>query len=302
MAAARLVYPAPGATGVVQNPGLLVAIERASLHPAPPRRAPPDPPALGEGLLLRDDAGRIIAAGPLLTIETPRPIGATRAAADSRVEIATSPLELEPDTHYEVLSRAAVCAGDDGVRVACLQEEYVAIGDFTTGTELDRTPPVITSVEVAPSPGACLVALNVVASDDHAEPDALRFQSSGLAWLGPRLVVPAPEADDGESRVALSLVALDPSGNRGLTLVVDVDGCPRPDDLEDDYLSDAFEPVAPAPTPPVHRRSDSSCAFVAGPTGAASGAGLLALAVALVARRRASVTARTARSRARAPS
>lgn len=279
MAEGQLVYPPPGATGVVLNPGLLVVLERTSLASAPPRRAAPDPPALGEGLLLRDDAGAITTAGPLLTLETPRPLGAASAAADSRVEISTQPLELPAATHFEVLSRIAVCAGEDAVRVACLQERYVTIGDFTTGTERDRTAPVVASVTVGPSPGHCLTALHVEASDDHAAPGALRFESFELALLGPDLVFPAPTLDVDERRAHLSLVPIDPSNNRGPTLEVEVEGCPRSDVFDDE--SD----IAPAPSEPVALQKHGGCTFTAGSTRPATACAVLALAALLAARR-----------------
>lgn len=275
------MFPAPGATGVVLNPALVVVLERTSFERTPPRRAPPEPPALGEGLLLRDDAGRLIAVGPLVALETPRPIGATRALDDARVEIATNPVELARETHYEVLSRVAVCAGAGDARVACLQDEFVVIGDFTTGTELDRTPPAITSVEVKAGPGECLLALSVTAFDDRAPPDALRFQSFGLALLGPNLIVPAPEVSDREGVASLALTPIDPSNNRGLTFIVEVGGCLKPDvqseDGFDDYLGPETAPMQP------RRLGDRGCAFAGSPSADdGTGSGVLAALLALV--------------------
>lgn len=125
--------------------------------------------------------------------------------------ITTRPLRLAPQTHYEVLSRVVVRPVEEGIGALRLQDEYVEIGDFTTGIESDQEGPSIASVEVGPSPGECLVALTVVASDDHAAPAALRFGPSILGFLGPNLVLLAPAPVDGTGRARLSLVPTDPS-------------------------------------------------------------------------------------------
>ncbi|HTV21541.1 MAG TPA: hypothetical protein VMG12_22790 [Polyangiaceae bacterium] len=286
---ARLVYPAPGSTGVVRGSSLLVVVERASLQRTPPRRQPPEPPALGEALLLRDDAGGIIAVGPLVAFETPRPVWAERAPENARVEIASGSLELEPLTHYQVLSRTAVCPAEDGARVVCEREAFGVLGDFTTGNRFDTEPPLITSVEVGPSPGECLVALSVTAADDHAPPEALRYESSGLILLGPNPVLPAPEPDRSGLRGELALTAIDPSNNRGLTVVVEVDRCTKPDVQVEDSFADLGDDYGGPPTTPpdlnVHS-NDRGCAFAIGAPSAGTNASALALATLFMLRRR----------------
>jgi hypothetical protein len=275
---------------VVQNPGLLVRIERAVVDRSPariPSIVPPDPPALGEGLLLRDDAGTLISAGEMVTLETLRPYGVARPPADSQVEITTRPLALSALTHYEVLSRVAACGpADDDIRVACLQEEFVVLGDFTTGMELDREGPSIASVELGPSLGECLAALTVVASDDHAAPGALRFGMSTIGFLGPNPVLPTPAPTDATRRVMLSVVPIDPSNNRGAATLLEVEACGLlvPDDDINFSLPSAPETqTGPAPQAV---KGESGCAFTPGSSSASlgTGAGLFALAVMLVRR------------------
>ena len=65
--AGELVFPAPNATGIVLNPGIIVRIPGAVLDPA---RVPSDPPPLESGLLVRDDAGGLVAVSDLVALET----------------------------------------------------------------------------------------------------------------------------------------------------------------------------------------------------------------------------------------
>jgi hypothetical protein len=136
--AGTLVYPPAGATDVVLNTGLILRVEEVVLDPLSAGRLASGRSALGEGLLLRDDSGQLIATGEMVISPTVRPsIAPLLAAAD--VEISTAPLVLWPETHYRVLSRVAVCTGEEGAaRSVCLQNEFVEIADFTTGTESDR--------------------------------------------------------------------------------------------------------------------------------------------------------------------
>jgi hypothetical protein len=249
-----------------------------------PRLISPDAPGLGDGLLLRDDSGRLIAGGRMVAVETARPFGAPQALPNAHVEISTGPFELSPQTHYQVLSRVAVCPAEDGVRVVCLQDEFVEIGDFTTGTELDRQGPTITAVAEGPRPGQCLTALSVVASDDHATASSLRFAIDAVAYVGPNVVLPTPGVPLNEPRTTVSVVPLDPSNNRGQAFELEVESCYLP-------VTDRLQ-AAPAPPPPASRDAaspDSGC--VLAPRLAPSAIGgvslSLLLTVLLTARRRA---------------
>jgi hypothetical protein len=293
--AGALVYPPAGATGVVLNAGLILRLEQTILEPSIDAPVSPDPPALGEVLLLRDDSGRLIAAGKTATVETPRPYWAAQALANSQVEIATGPLTLSPQTHYQVLSRVAVCppdgGGEGGVRIACLQEEFVEISDFTTGTEVDRQGPMIASVDQGASPGSCLAELSVVASDDHVPPSALRFASDAVAFLGPNLVLPTPAPTNSGGRATLLVVPIDPSNNRGPGREVDVEACLRL--VGEDGFNDSQPPLA-SPTAPAlvaGTPGSSGCAVASGLATPASGLGVTLFALLTVlatARRRAS--------------
>jgi hypothetical protein len=251
LAAGTLVYPPAGATDVVLNPGLILRLAQTSLIPSTdPRLRSTDTPALGDGLLLRDDSGRLIAAGGMLAVETARPFGAPQPLPNVHVEISTEPFELSPQTHYQVLSRVAVCPAEDGARVVCLQDEFVEIGDFRTGSELDRQAPTITALAEGPSPGQCLTALSVVAADDHATTSELRFAIDAVAYLGPDVVLPTPGVPINEPRTTVSVVALDPSNNRGPAFEVDVESCYLP-------VTDTLQ-AAPASSPPVSRDAASA--------------------------------------------
>jgi hypothetical protein len=200
------------------------------------------------------------------------------ALANPRVEIATAPLALSPQTHYQVLSRVAVCPGEGGFRVACLQEEYVELGDFTTGTESDRQGPTIASVDQGASPGECLLALSVVASDDHAPLSALRFGIND-ALLGPDLVLLMPGS---AVPTTLPLVPIDPSNNRGPALQIDVDACTPL------VIYGGSDYGFPASALPVQRRpvaasqdggGGSGCAVVPGSASGAVGVGIALFSV-----------------------
>ncbi|MEO8183626.1 MAG: hypothetical protein ABI895_32745 [Deltaproteobacteria bacterium] len=260
---------------------------RASKGRSPPSINPlfssPDAPALGEGLLLRDDSGRLIAAVKMVALETARPFAAQQAPSNTHVEISTGPFELSPQTHYQLLSRVAVCSAQDGVRVACLQEEYVAIGDMTTGTEFDRQGPMIASVTNGTTAGQCLAALPVVASDDHATAGALRFAIDTLAYLGPDVVLPTPISLTDEGRTTVSVVPIDPSNNEGPAFEIDVEAC---------YLPPTDGPppgpIRRLPRPAEADSSASGCALAPRPAPSAMGVVALFLLLTLlpIARRR----------------
>jgi hypothetical protein len=242
--AGELVFPAPGATGVVLNPGLIVRIPQAHLDPS---RVLSDPPPLEGGLLVRDDAGGLVAVSDELALETPRPLGSPDRALDgAQVEVSTGPLALAPGRRYEVLSRMTRCELEGDTGIACLHNEYIAIGAFTTGSAIDATGPVIESIRVGPSPGMCLVTLEVTASDDHAPPSGLRYTTYQGGWLGPSLVFQTPFVNRA-GRVPMSIIAIDPSGNAGAPFEVEVDGCPSLS-LGNDYGSSSPEPVNPRPS------------------------------------------------------
>lgn len=261
MAAGELVFPKAGATDVVTNPSLLLRIEDAILDPTLSRQQVSAVPALGEGLLLRAADGTLLAPGPLAALETPRSFGTAQAPPGAHVEIATAPLDLAAGAHYEVLSRLAVCA-EQGRAVACLSGEYRVIGEFDTGTGPDRQPPSIASVEVGTSPGACLAAFTIVASDDHAAPDTLRFAIDAEGFLGPDVVLPIPGPTGVEALTPLRIVPIDPSGNRGPAFVVGVPFCSElvPDDIFPPPEAD----VKPLPTPAPPASPTASCGVVPG--------------------------------------
>jgi hypothetical protein len=247
--AGELVFPTPNATGIVLNPGLIVRLSGAVLDPT---RLPSDPPPLEGGLLVRDDVGGLVAVSKLVALETPRPHGAADMPIEStQVEVSTGSLALAPGRRYEVLSRMSLCEASGAQRIACLRNEYRPIGAFTTGSDVDATGPVITSISVGPSPGVCLVTLTVSATDDHAPPGALRYTTYQDGWLGPTFVSSTPLVA-GEGRETLSIFPVDPSGNRGAPVEVEVVGCPSYRDGID-YL----EPD-PYPAPPRHVGTSSN--------------------------------------------
>jgi hypothetical protein len=254
------VFPLPGATGVVLNPSLLLRIDRAILDPLR-RTAPPEPPAIGEGLLLRDASGSLLAVGALLALESPRSYGEPSPPLDSHVEIATAPLTLAAQSHYEVLSRIAVCAGAEERWVACLQDEYRLIGEFDTGTESDQAAPVITSVELRPSPGECLIALSIAASDDHTRPPALRFSVWDEAFQGTELVLPTNAQAQGDDLVSLQLVPIDASGNPGQAFTIEAPSCTRLPPREDSFVDLLPAPTSSPPRPNPPASKPSSCAI-----------------------------------------
>ena len=248
--AGALVYPPAGATGVVLNPGLILRLEQTISSPSiDPRFFSPDDQALGDGLLLRDDSGRLLAGGRMVTVETARPFGAPQALPSAHVEISAGPFALSPQSHYEVLSRLAICPADGGVHVVCLQDEFVEIGDFTTGAEFDRQGPIIASVAEGESPGQCLTSLSVVASDDHAPASALRFGIDTVAYLGPNVALPTPSVPIDEPRTTVLVVPIDPSNNRGQAFELEVESCYVP-------VTDILQP-APAPPAPASREAAS---------------------------------------------
>jgi len=243
--AGELVFPAPNATGIVLNPGLIVRFPGAVLDPA---RMPSDPPALQGGLLVRDDAGGLVVVSDLVALEIPRPHGGSDMALENaQVEVSTGPLALAPGRRYEVLSRMSVCEPSGAQRIACLRNEYLPIGAFTTGSDLDATGPVIQSIRVEPGPGLCLVTLTVSASDDHAPPGALRYTTFQDGWLGPTLVIETPTGSSAP-RTSMSIIPVDPSGNHGASVDVEVDGCPSFGDDLSDYPRDE-NPIHPGQAP-----------------------------------------------------
>jgi hypothetical protein len=260
-AAGDLVFPEPGATGVVLNPSLLLRIDRAILDPLRLGGVPLEPPAIGEGLLLRDASGSLLAPGALVTLESPRSYGEARPPLDSHVEIATAPLVLAEQTHYEVLSRIAVCAGPEERWVACLQDEYRLIGEFDTGTESDRAAPVITSIELRPSPGECLMALNIAASDDHTPPQALRFAVWEQAFQGTNLVLPTNAQARGDELVSLQVVPVDASGNRGQAFAVEVPTCAQSSQAEGSFVDLLPAETSTPPRRVLREPEQSSCAM-----------------------------------------
>jgi hypothetical protein len=281
--AGELVYPPPGGTAVVLNPGLIVRIPLAALGD---RDASSNRSAFGAGLLVRDDAGGLVALGPIVALETARPDSsrsyfegvdwpAPMSLPNSRVELATAPLALSPGRRYEVLSRMATCPTTDGLAIACLGDEYVGIGAFTTGTELDSKAPVFESATLGDSPGTCLAALTLTASDDHAASNAIRFTTDEDGFLGPDLVLPVPRVPSRDELATLRLIPIDPSGNRGAPFEVEVDGCPSP-------VPDYASPIDTQPRPVTNQESDSCSIMPAAGLGELRGLGVVALAALLV--------------------
>jgi hypothetical protein len=272
---ATLSFPRLGATDVVINPALLMRIERAALEPAiygAPRSASFD------GLLLRDPIGNLVAVGPLGAMQPPR-----HGDRDPRVELSSATLELKPNTRYEVLSRIGICDGTPAPTV-CLEDEYHSLGAFETGIVFDHKPPSISSIGEEAVYGDCLAEFSVVASDDLAPPNALRFLVDEQAWLGPRLSLARMGASLQSQHV--QVVPVDPSGNRGELASVDLAdlrfcGFP-PNQGLDDAVGGSAPTTIPAPRPPLPsepRHDHHGCSLAAPPASAtASSFSVLALA------------------------
>ena len=233
-----LLFPPLGATDVVINPSFLLRAERAVLDPA--LASAPSSASHVDGLLLRDPLGNLVAVGSLLALQPPRYGG-----VEPRVELSSAVLELQANTRYEVLSRIGICDGSPN-RSVCLQAEYRTLGAFETGIVFDHKPPSISSIrESAGSALACVFAFSVAASDDRAPPSALRFLVDEQAWLGPDLLLAGHPGFSFAPR-PVQVVPVDPSGNRGSALTVDVGWCGGPPP----YGDSTGGSYAPAPEPP----------------------------------------------------
>jgi MYXO-CTERM domain-containing protein len=252
------LFPPLGATGVVINPSFLLRARRVVLEPVTPEV--PEPMRLGDGLLLRDPLGHLVAVGSLLALQPPR-----YGDLEPRVELSSAPLELKANTRYEVLSRIGLCGGT--TRSVCLEDEYHPLGAFETGIVFDHTPPSIRSIEgTAASLDACVVVFSAAAFDDLAPPSALRFVVAEQAWLGPSLVLQADPRFFQTPRL-VQVVPVDPSGNRGAAVSVNVGSCGRPPLQIDDTLPSSepprtIPPPLPGSGPP--RREKHGCSFTAG--------------------------------------
>lgn len=236
------LFPPLGATDVVINPSFLLRAQRAVLEPVLP--GVPKPTSFGEGLLLRDPLGNLVAVGSLLALQPPRSGG-----PEPRVELSSAPLELKANTRYEVLSRIGICDGSP-TRSVCLEAEYHTLGAFETGIVFDHKPPSISSIqETEASPLACVFDFSVAGTDDLAPPSALRFLVDEQAWLGPSLSLVGHSDLTIRASRPVQVVPVDPSGNRGAAMTVDLGGCKPPLALGENGDWSTSPPAASAPPP-----------------------------------------------------
>jgi MYXO-CTERM domain-containing protein len=272
-----LLFPQIGATDVVTNPALLMRMEKVALDPKIYQGST-------DGLLLREPSGNLVAVGRLLVIEPP-----LDPTSDPRVEVSSATLELKANTRYEVLSRVALCDQGTPIPILCFAAEYHSLGAFETGSLSDHEPPSISSVHADGFSARCLNSLSVVASDDLAPPNALRFWvGNGQAWLGPTLSVPTSFADVG----TVDVVPVDPSGNRGAALPVQLGVCGPNSGYgsvtpPDGPASSSSPSATSTPLNPAPRRHKHGCSLGAPPAAAPPWSwGLLALASLCLYRRR----------------
>jgi hypothetical protein len=235
-------FPADGAAGVVLNPELRVEFPGVS--------GALDGPF--------DDAFRVRGDG---ITTAARGVGLLRLT--DGVEFDSDSVSLDPNTAYTLETRVSVCA--EGAPRLCWNDEWRAIGEFTTGTERDRQGPTA-SLAAEPEPLAttedgCDWRVRLVASDDHSPAGELRYigvsaLDSAAPQSNPELTLRAPTSPTRAETVTVQVGAVDASGNAGPPVDVVLPacfqfelaslGCDVGDECDDDSGC-ALEPGAPAP-------------------------------------------------------
>jgi hypothetical protein len=235
---ARAVFPPDGATRVPINAGVEVVV-RGALFILPEQ-------GLEAALLLQSENGDILApaniegqaldfSGSSVMPPASPPASYVGTTEDKGFALSTPPFLLQPGTHYRIRSRVAGCAEDETL-LLCLDTSYQTIGEFDTGSELDRTPPTLQwDGNVAPGDLACEWRVTLRAEDPGTPPDAIRFVMQGGAshpdlqlGLGPVVTLYAPSSSkpDGTGPATVSVVAVDPSGNVGPAIPITMEACP----------------------------------------------------------------------------
>lgn len=267
-----LLFPAPGTSNVVLNPGLLLRIPGAGLDPS----ASPGGASLAGGLVVRDATGNLLGVGKLALRDVNSYCGGNCNPLDNAVEIATAPLMLAAAVSYEVLSQMGVCPAAQGTSVVCLLNEFRSIGRFETGSRVDVEAPIIHAASIDASTDVCAPRVSVQASDDSAAGDSIRFFVDALqpALFGPSFTLHGVYSRSGEM-ARLSLIPTDPSGNRGQPFALDVSACANPNDQQ----SDIPLRVSSDEAPDFHSGGTGCALHVAEPRSAASSAAAIAAAL-----------------------
>jgi hypothetical protein len=204
-------YPADGATGVVLNPELRVVF----------------PGVIGSLDGPFDDALRVAGGGITLAAR-----GVQLLPRTGGIEFDSAPISLDPNTAYTLETRISVCA--EGAPRLCWDDEWRAIGGFTTGTERDRLGPTA-SLAAEPEPvegteDGCDWRVRLSATDDHTPSQELRYVGvpalDGAApQSNPELTLRAPSSPAGADSVTVRVGALDASGNASPPVDVALPAC-----------------------------------------------------------------------------
>jgi hypothetical protein len=204
-------HPADGATGVVLNPELRVEF----------------PGVVGSLDGPFDDAFRVRGNGITLAARRVQLLPKTDG-----IEFDSAAISLDPNTAYTLETRVSVCA--EGASRLCWDDEWRAIGGFSTGTERDRLGPTA-SLAAEPEPvettqDGCDWRVRLSAADDHSPSRELRYVrvpalDGAAPQSNPELTLRAPSSPTGAESVTVQVGALDASGNASPPVDVALPAC-----------------------------------------------------------------------------